>query len=117
MELRTQNLERIIRPISPIRPPYPILDDGRGLGSARFNRRELDHVFGVVIDELQPVLSDVVRREDIVLPVLDVEYKQNDILPPNDITEDWLKLVDYDPENVVKLSPVKPRRVDASAII
>jgi len=48
---------------------------------------------------------------------LDVEYKQNDIFPPNDITEDWLKLVDYDPENVVKLSPVKPRRVDASAII
>jgi proteasome-associated ATPase len=48
---------------------------------------------------------------------LNVEYKQNDIFPPNDITEDWLKLVDYDPENVVKLSPVKPRRVDASAII
>ena len=48
---------------------------------------------------------------------LNTEYKQNDIFPPNDITEDWLKLVDYDPENVVKLSPVKPRRVDASAII
>jgi proteasome-associated ATPase len=51
------------------------------------------------------------------IDALDVEYKQNDIFPPNDITEDWLKLVDYDPENVVKLSPVKPRRVDASAII
>jgi proteasome-associated ATPase len=51
------------------------------------------------------------------MEALNVEYKQNDIFPPNDITEDWLKLVDYDPENVVKLSPVKPRRVDASAII
>ena len=48
---------------------------------------------------------------------LNVEYKQNDIFPPNDITEDWLKLVDYDPENVVKLSPVKPRRTEQSAII
>ena len=48
---------------------------------------------------------------------LDTEYKQNDIFPPNDITEDWLKLVDYDPENVVKLSPVKPRRREASAVI
>ncbi len=48
---------------------------------------------------------------------LNVEYKQNDIFPPNDITEDWLKLVDYDPENVVKLSPVKPRRAEQSAII
>jgi proteasome-associated ATPase len=51
------------------------------------------------------------------MEALNVEYKQNDIFPPNDITEDWLKLVDYDPENVVKLSPVKPRRVDESAII
>ncbi len=51
------------------------------------------------------------------MEALNVEYKQNDIFPPNDITEDWLKLVDYDPENVVKLSPVKPRRVEQSAII
>ena len=51
------------------------------------------------------------------IDALDIEYKQNDIFPPNDITEDWLKLVDYDPENVVKLSPVKPRRVEVSAII
>jgi proteasome-associated ATPase len=51
------------------------------------------------------------------LEALRTEYQQNDIFPPNDITEDWLKLVDYDPENVVKLSPVKPRRIEASAII
>ena len=51
------------------------------------------------------------------MDALNVEYKQNDIFPPNDITEDWLKLVDYDPENVVKLSPVKPRRVEQSSII
>jgi proteasome-associated ATPase len=51
------------------------------------------------------------------MEALNIEYKQNDIFPPNDITEDWLKLVDYDPENVVKLSPVKPRRAEASAII
>jgi proteasome-associated ATPase len=45
------------------------------------------------------------------------EYKQNDIFPPNDITEDWLKLVDYDPENVVNLSPVKPRRRESSGVV
>jgi proteasome-associated ATPase len=48
---------------------------------------------------------------------LATEYKQNDIFPPNDITEDWLKLVDYDPENVVKLSPVKPRRRETSGVV
>ncbi len=36
------------------------------------------------------------------------EYTENDIFPTTDITEDWLKLIDYDPENVVKISPVKP---------
>ena len=36
------------------------------------------------------------------------EYIENDIFPTTDITEDWLKLIDYDPENVVKISPVRP---------
>ena len=38
---------------------------------------------------------------------LDAEYLENDIFPPSDITEDWLQLIDYDPENVVKVSPVR----------
>ncbi|MEY2492173.1 MAG: proteasome-associated ATPase [Verrucomicrobiota bacterium] len=36
------------------------------------------------------------------------EYIENDIFPPSDITEDWLKLVDYDSDNVVKIAPVRP---------
>lgn len=35
------------------------------------------------------------------------EYLENEILPATDITEDWLKLIDYDPNNVVKISPVR----------
>ena len=42
------------------------------------------------------------------------EYTENDIFPASDITEDWLKLIDYDPENVVKIAPVKPM-TDAAA--
>lgn len=48
---------------------------------------------------------------------LELEYQENDIFPPSDITEDWLKLVDYDPENVVKISPVRPRKTTASPVI
>ena len=36
------------------------------------------------------------------------EYLENEILPATDVTEDWLKLIDYDPDNVVKISPVRP---------
>jgi proteasome-associated ATPase len=35
------------------------------------------------------------------------EFNENDIVPPTDITEDWFKLIDFDPENVVKISPVR----------
>jgi len=35
------------------------------------------------------------------------EYLENEILPATDIIEDWLKLIDYDPDNVVKTSPVR----------
>ncbi len=38
---------------------------------------------------------------------LNAEYSENDIFPPTDITEDWLKLIDYDADNVVKISPAR----------
>jgi proteasome-associated ATPase len=38
----------------------------------------------------------------------DDEYANNDIFPPSDITEDWLHLIDYDSENVVKVAPIRP---------
>ena len=37
----------------------------------------------------------------------DAEYAANDIFPPSDITEDWLHLIDYDSENVVKVAPIR----------
>ena len=45
-------------------------------------------------------------RYDLQL-AFNTEYSENDIFPTTDITEDWLKLIDYDPENVVKISPVR----------
>src|SRR5213593_1259832 len=48
-----------------------------------------------------------IREMDLHL-AFDAEYSENDIFPTTDITEDWLKLIDYDPENVVKISPVRP---------
>ncbi|MEI6349601.1 MAG: AAA family ATPase [Verrucomicrobiota bacterium] len=38
---------------------------------------------------------------------LDAEYLENDIFPPTDVTEDWLKLIDYDSENVVRVAPIR----------
>jgi proteasome-associated ATPase len=45
-------------------------------------------------------------RQDL-LDALVKEYRENDLFPPSDITEDWLKLTDFDPGNVVRLSPYR----------
>src|SRR5881398_1636343 len=61
-----------------------------------------------------------IRETDLQL-AFNAEYAENDIFPATDVTEDWLKLIDYDPENVVKISPVKPlldgRARTASSVI
>src|SRR5438477_2128666 len=54
-----------------------------------------------------------IREMDLQL-AFTAEYTENDIFPTTDITEDWLKLIDYDPENVVKIAPVKPLRDSAA---
>ena len=51
-------------------------------------------------------------REDLLL-ALQREYDENDLFPPTDVTEDWLKLTDFDPDNVIKLGPVRPAKKDA----
>ena len=49
------------------------------------------------------------QRETDLRGSFEAEYLENDIFPPTDITEDWLQLLDYDAENVVKVSPVRSR--------
>ncbi len=51
-------------------------------------------------------------REDL-FAALRKEYAENDLFPPTDITEDWLKLTDFDPENVIKLGPIRPQKPDS----
>jgi proteasome-associated ATPase len=44
-----------------------------------------------------------------------VEYKENEIFPKGDSMEDWLKLLDYEPENVATVKPVRARKQAAGA--
>ncbi len=38
------------------------------------------------------------------------EYKENEIFPKTDNLEDWLKLLDYEPDNVVRLNPITAKK-------
>jgi len=44
-----------------------------------------------------------ITQQDL-LDALSKEYRENELFPPSDITEDWLKLTDFDPGNVVRLA-------------
>jgi proteasome-associated ATPase len=55
-------------------------------------------------------------RDDL-LAALRLEHAENDLFPSTDLTEDWLKLTDFDPENVVKLGPIRPRRLERSGVV
>ncbi|MBL9137089.1 MAG: AAA family ATPase [Verrucomicrobiales bacterium] len=55
-------------------------------------------------------------REDL-LSSLRLEHAENDLFPSTDLTEDWLKLTDFDPENVVRLGPIRPRRSEPTGVV
>lgn len=47
---------------------------------------------------------------DDLMDALQAEFSENDIFPPTEATEDWLKLLDYDPVNVVKVTPIQSEK-------
>ncbi|HZO87595.1 MAG TPA: AAA family ATPase [Chthonomonadaceae bacterium] len=51
---------------------------------------------GISLDDLQKAVR--------------VEFKENEIFPKGDSQEDWLKLLDYDPENVATIKPIRAKK-------
>ncbi len=58
-----------------------------------------------------PEKESGITRADL-LDALAAEYHESEIFPPTEATEDWLKLLDYDPANVVKVTPIKSEKQD-----
>jgi proteasome-associated ATPase len=57
----------------------------------------------------EPSAPHGVSLEDLKAAA-DAEYKENEIFPKSDTMDDWLKLLDYDPENVASVKPIGPER-------
>lgn len=92
----------------------------------RSSRREVLHrgdlCSGAIVESIVQRAKEIAIRRSIasgkeegigmadLLDAVETEYAENDIFPPTDNTEDWLKLLDYDPENVVRASPIRPKR-------
>jgi proteasome-associated ATPase len=52
-------------------------------------------------------VEEGISESDLRL-AFDAEYANNDLFPPTEVTEDWLHLLDYDAENVVRVAPIRP---------
>lgn len=50
--------------------------------------------------------NEGISREDLS-QAINTEFKENEIFPKTDTLEDWLKLLDYEPENVVTIKPIR----------
>ncbi len=61
-------------------------------------------------------LETQLTREDL-LTSLRIEHRENDLFPSTDLTEDWLKLTDFDPENVVRLGPIRSRHLASGGAV
>ena len=56
----------------------------------------------------EPDRETGIRLQDLT-DATQAEYREDELFPPSDSVEDWLKLLDYDPENVARVSPVQSR--------
>lgn len=56
------------------------------------------------------------RAEDLVSSV-EAEYREGEILPPDDAAEEWLKLLDHHPEQVVGVSSFRRGRASEERVI
>ena len=52
---------------------------------------------------------------DDLREAIDAEYKENEIFPKSDVMEDWLKLIDVEPESVANVRPVQTGKGEAFA--
>lgn len=55
----------------------------------------------------QPNVEHGISPDDLRQAV-EMEYKENEIFPKSDVIEDWLKLIDYEPEYVASVKPIRP---------
>jgi len=54
---------------------------------------------------LEPNSDHGLRNEDLI-EAIDAEYSENEIFPKADVLDDWLKLIDLEPDRVAAVKPI-----------
>jgi proteasome-associated ATPase len=85
-----------------------------------------DLVSGALLKSVVDRAKDLAIRRAIATPqaqaglklsdlsaALEDEFKENEIFPKSDVLEDWLKLIDVEPELVATVKPIRPEKGQA----
>ena len=64
---------------------------------------------GVGVGPTGATAGDGIRAQDL-LDAVQEEYREGEMLPPDDAAEEWLKLLDHHPEQVVGVSSFRRGR-------
>lgn len=59
----------------------------------------------------EPTVDHGVGLDDIHAAI-DAEFRENEIFPKTDVMEDWLKLIDVDPETVMNVRPIRQNETE-----
>src|SRR5207247_2041157 len=109
------SLENVVVMLTSNRPDYidpailrPERID-RKVKVVRPDRRATREIFAIKRSIEKQSQQEGVSADDLHRAIR-VEYKENEIFPKTDTQEDWLKLLDYEPENVVNLKPIRANR-------
>ena len=77
-------------------------------------RRAKERAIERVIQK-EPSHSSGLHLDDFI-SAIDEEFRESEIFPPDDSAEEWLKLLDYHPDQVVGVSPFRPGRGDERSV-
>jgi len=69
--------------------------------------RAKDFAIRRAIDE--PQRAHGLSRQDLE-EAIQAEYRENEIFPKSDVLDDWLKLIDLEPDSVATVKPIRPNK-------
>ena len=69
--------------------------------------RAKDFAIRRAIDE--PQRAHGLSRQDLEESI-QAEYRENEIFPKSDVLDDWLKLIDLEPDSVATVKPIRPNK-------
>jgi proteasome-associated ATPase len=85
-----------------------------------------DLVSGALLKSVVDRAKDIAIRRAILDPTVDhgiseadmheaveAEYAENEIFPKSDDVSDWLKLLDFEPESIATVKPIRPDKGEA----